>query len=666
MVETRAPYGTWASPLSAEVVARAGIRVSFPSFVEDEIWWVEGRPSEQGRSVVVARGADGTVRDVLPAGWSARSRVHEYGGLCYLGYDAGGPMPGLIFTEFTDQRLYRLAPGDDAPVPLTPEPREPGAIRYADLVLDVAQSRLIAVRERHEADGIVRDIVAVPINGTAADDPDAVRILTSGGNFLANPRLAVDRQHLAWLRWDHPNMPWDGTQLVVAEPTPAGTAGAQRVLLGGVAESVTQVEWASESRLYAISDRSGWWNLYEVGLDRDAPRPIHPMDTEFGGPLWMLGSRSFLQLADGRLAVRHGTGSLHMGVLDPATGEMVDLESPFTVWGPNLDTDGQAVIGIAAAPTLPSSVVRLDTTSGATDVLQTTMADLPDQSVLPEPRHEVFPGPEGREVHAHVYPPHNGSATGPDGELPPYIVFAHGGPTGHAPMVLDLEIAYFTSRGLGVVDVNYGGSVGYGRAYRDRLRGNWGIVDVEDCVSVAEALAARGIADPARLAIRGGSAGGWTVLAALTSTDTFACGTSLYGVADLESFADTTHDFESRYIHQLVGDPAEQPGIFAARSPITHADALSVPVLLLQGSDDPIVPPAQSEVFRDVLVAKNIAHAYLVFEGEQHGFRRADSVVAALEAELSFYGQVMGFEPPDVPALHLDGRLAERPQRAAD
>ena len=657
MVESPAPYGAWPSPITAETVAQAGIRVSFPTIVGDEIWWLEGRPSEEGRSVVVARSADGSIRDVLPVGWSARTRVHEYGGLCYLGYDAGGASPGLIFAEWADQRLYRLAPGDDAPVPLTPDPAEPSAIRYADLVLDAAQSRLLAVREQHAAGRVERDIVAIPINGSAADDPGAIRVLTAGGHFLANPRLAPDRQHLAWLRWDHPNMPWDGTQLVVAEPTPHGTAGAQRVVFGGVAESVTQVEWAGESRLYAVSDRSGWWNLYEIALHRDAPRPLCHMEAEFGGPLWQLGQRTFAQLPDGRLAVLYGVGSLGLGILDPSSGALVDVPTAYAVWSGWLDTDGMSVVGVAASPTEAPAVVRVNLDTGDTEVIRSTMPDALAPELLPEPRAEGFAGQGGRRVHANLYPPRSPAVTGRPGELPPYVIFVHGGPTSHSAMVLDLEIAYFTSRGIGVADVNYGGSTGYGRDYRDALRGTWGIVDVEDCVSVARALVERGVADPARLAIRGGSAGGWTVLAALTSTDVFACGTSLYGVADLEPFAGTTHDFESRYIHHLVGDPDEHPGIFAERSPITHADGLSVPVLLLQGADDLVVPPAQSEVFRDVLLAKGIAHAYLVYDGEQHGFRRASSIISALESELSFYGQVMGFRPPGVPHLHLDGEL---------
>lgn len=657
---TETAYGAWPSPITAAAVAQAGIRVGFPTIVGAEVWWLEGRPSEAGRSVVVARAADGTVRDVLPAGWSARSRVHEYGGLCYLGYDAGGPLSGLIFTEWADQRLYRLGPGDDLPVPLTSTPSEPCATRYADLVLDPAQSRLLAVRERHDDGRVTRDLVAIPIDGSAADDPTAVRVLTTGGDFLANPRLATDRQHLAWLRWDHPNMPWDGTQLIVAEPTEDGTAGAQRVVLGGVAESVTQVEWAGPSTLYAVSDRSGWWNLYEIDFSTDAPRAVCPMPAELGGPLWQLGQRTFAALADGRLAVLHGVGSLGLGVLDPGSGALTAVPTPYTVWSTWLDTDGQAVVGVAASPTEAPAVVRVDLGSGATDVIRPTMAKGPPPELLPEPRAEVVPGQGGRDVHANLYPPRHPSAAGLPGTLPPYVIFVHGGPTSHSAMVLDLEIAYFTSRGIGVADVNYGGSTGYGRDYRDALRGTWGIVDVEDCVSVARALADRGLADPERLAIRGGSAGGWTVLAALTRTDVFACGTSLYGVADLEPFAATTHDFESRYIHQLVGDPAQHPGIYAERSPLTHADGLAVPVLLLQGSEDLVVPPAQSEVFRDVLAAKGIAHAYLLYEGEQHGFRRAGSIISALESELSFYGQVMGFTPPDVPVLPLVGDLPSR------
>lgn len=648
------PYGTWPSPISAADLASASTRVAYPQLVGDEVWWLEARPAEAGRVVVVAASPDNPVdvRDLLPAPWSARTRVHEYGGLCFLGYDAGGGQ-GLIFTEWTDQRLYRLGPGDSAPVALTPAPTEPAGLRYADLVLDLPAGRVLAVRESHEGATLRRSIVAIPLDASAADNPAAVVELAAGSHFLANPRLSPDRQRLAWLGWDHPNMPWDGTSLVVAELDSDGIATRSHVVLGGPEESISQAEWATGTSLWAVSDRTGWWNLYEVGLDDAGPRPLRPVDEEHGAPLWQLGAKTFAPLRDGRLAVLHGLGALHLGVLDPATGTLTDVDTPYDTWGASLDTDGTAVVDVAASLTNPAAVVRVDTSTGITTVVRTPMTSVPDFDVLPEGRHEVFTGPEGREVHTYVYPPRNGDLTGPDGEAPPYVVFVHGGPTGHSPLVLDPAKAYFTSRGIGVIDVNYGGSTGYGREYRNRLRRQWGVVDVEDAVAAAEGLAASGAADPARLAIRGGSAGGWTTLCALVGTSTFACGTSLFGVADLEELVRTTHDFESSYVEKLVGDLPEDRDVFVARSPLTHAEDLAVPVLLLQGLDDPIVPPAQAELFAAVLVRKGVPHAYLGFPGEQHGFRQAANIQAAYEAELSFYGQVMGFVPPGVPVLEL-------------
>ncbi|HZB51508.1 MAG TPA: prolyl oligopeptidase family serine peptidase, partial [Mycobacteriales bacterium] len=374
---------------------------------------------------------------------------------------------------------------------------------------------------------------------------------------------------------------------------------------------------------------------------------------EFGAPLWMLGYRTYALLGDGRLAVCHGTDTTAVAVLDPATGELTDLDLPYTSWQPALAVSGDRAATVAAGPGTGAAVVLVDVAAGTATELRASLPDLPDPAYLPVPEAITVPGPGERDVHAWVYPPRSPVAVGPDGERPPYVVFVHGGPTTHSPGVLDLEKAYFTSRGIGVVDVNYGGSTGYGRAYRERLRRQWGIVDVEDCVAAVEALVRSGAADGARLAIRGGSAGGWTTLAALTGTDVFAAGTSHYGVAELIDFAAETHDFESRYIDGLVGTLPQDRDVYVERAPLSHVDRLSCPVLLTQGLEDKVVPPAQAEQFVAALSRKGIPHAYLAFEGEQHGFRRAETVIAALEAELSFYGQVLGFTPPDVPVLPL-------------
>jgi len=647
-----ARYGAWPSPIGASDVAVAGIRLSGPTTVHtdsgDEVWWAEARPTEGGRTVIVRRDAAGAVSDVLPAGWNARTRVHEYGGTAWLPLPGGG----LAFADWSDQRVYRLDPGSTAPTPLTPEPAEAAGLRYADPVLAPGGEEIWWVREAHDQGTIRRHIVAVPVSGAAAADPAAVREIAGGSDFLAFPRPAPDGRQLAWIAWDHPRMPWDGTELRVGELGPAGTVTSVATVLGGPDESVLQPEWADADTLYAVSDRSGWWNLYRLPAGGGEPEPLCPRAEEFGHPLWQLGMTTYAVLADGRLVVRHGTDTLALGVLDPATGELTDLDLPYTLFG-SVDVDGDTVLTTAASPVEPPEVVAVDLPTGAVTVLRRSMAEPPDPAYLPQPRSIVVAGPGERDVHAHVYPPSSPDAVAPDGELPPYVVFVHGGPTSHSPAILDLEKAYFTSRGIGVIDVNYGGSTGYGRAYRERLRREWGIVDVEDCVAAVQALVRDGLADGERLGIRGGSAGGWTTLAALTTTDAFAAGVSYYGVAELIAFTADTHDFESRYIDGLVGTLPEDRDVYVERAPLSHVDQLSCPVLLLQGLEDKVVPPSQAELFAAALEKKGIPHAYLPFAGEQHGFRKQETVVAALEAELSFYGQVFGFEPPGVPVLPL-------------
>lgn len=634
------PFGAWPSPISADDVARGAARLSTPRLVDGELWWTEGRPAESGRQVVVRRDADGVVHDVLPAAANARTRVHEYGGLSWV--VAGG---ALVFAEFTDQRLWRLDPGAAEPVALTPAPDEPSGLRYADPV--VVGGEVWCVRESHAAGAVRRHLVAVPLDGSLA-----VRELVGGSDFLAHPRLSPDGGHLAWIAWDHPQMPWDGTELRVA-PVIDGTVGEPRTLLGGTEESVLQPEWADAATLYAVTDATGWWNLVRVPLDGTGSESLHAADEEFAAPLWQLGQTSYAVLDDGRLAVTHGAGRAALGVLDPATGALADLDVPFDSVSA-VDAVGGTVVGIGTSPTAARSVFTVDLGTGVVDVLDhADDGPVLGAEWLPVPTAEELPGPDGRTVHALVHPPTHPTAVAPAGELPPYVVFVHGGPTSQSPNARSTEKAYFTSRGIGVVDVNYGGSSGYGRAYRNALREQWGVVDVEDCVAAAQALAADGRADGARLVIRGGSAGGWTVLSALTRTDAFAAGASYYGVAELVRFAQDTHDFESRYLDGLIGPLPETLDRYVERAPLSHVDGLSCPVLLLQGDEDEVVPPSQSELFRDALVRKGIPHAYLLFAGEQHGFRQAGNVVTALESELSFYGQVLGFTPPGVPRLPL-------------
>ncbi len=644
---TIAPYGSWVSPITAEDLARSEHPVESGRFVGDELWWSELVPGEGGRYSVLRRGPDGTVRTVLPAPWNARTRVHEYGGGAWTATADGA----LVFAEFTDQRVYRLDPGSDEPVPLTPVPAEGTAVRYAGLQL-ARPGEVWCVRELHERDEVSHDVAAFPLDGAAARDAAAVRSVAAGSHFVAAPRISPDGRHLAWVAWEHPQMPWDGTELRVAELGGDGVAGPHRTLLGSTTESVVQPEWADDGSLYVASDRSGWWNLYRVTLDATATA-LHPSESEFAGPAWQVGALSYAVLPDGRLACVRTVGGIDaLAVLDPATGAVTDVGLGDLQTLRLTSADGTRLVVRSGGAHSPTGLRSIDVATGEVELVRASSDRLPDAAYLPEARAMTFDGPDG-PVHAIVYPPHSPDFVAPADERPPYVALVHGGPTAHVSPLLQPRIAYLTSRGIGVVDVNYGGSSGYGRAYRERLRERWGVVDVQDTVAAVRGLAAAGLADGDRLAIEGGSAGGWTVLSALTTTDVFACGVSYFGVAELLEFAASTHDFESRYLDGLIGPLPQMRDRYVERAPLSHVDGLSCPVLLLQGLDDPVVPPAQSEMFRDAMVRKGIPHAYRAYEGESHGFRRAETVIDAQEAALSFYGQVLGFDPPDVPPLEL-------------
>ncbi|GAA2853916.1 prolyl oligopeptidase family serine peptidase [Streptosporangium fragile] len=623
------PYATWPSPVSTADVARSGLHIGFPTVLGDEVWWTEDRPAEGGRTTIMHRSADGVRRELLRAPWNARTRVHEYGGRSY----AIVPGRGVVFANFTDQRLYLLTGGGE-PRPITPEPEHRAALRYAEMI--VHDDRIWCVRERHHRDGTVsRSIVAVPLPDGAPDDGAAgvePHELVSGNDFYASLALSPDGEHLAFICWDHPRMPWNGTELRVCRLAD----GACRTVTGGPDESVLAPQWRDDRSLYLVSDRSGWWNLYRVGIDGASPQALHPAEEEFAGPLWQLGGAPYAVLADGNLAVLHGQGDLRLGVLDPGSGVLRDLDVPYDGWFPVLAADGRTLTGIGYGPTLPRSIVRVDTVTGRAEELRRDVDELPDVAYLPLPRSVRIESRFGRRVHAYLYPPANPRAYGEG--APPYVVFVHGGPTGHSTGALDLEKAFFTSRGIGVLDVNYGGSTGYGRAYRERLKGQWGVVDVEDAIGAAEWLADEGLADPARIAIRGGSAGGWTVMAACCTSGAFAGGVSYFGVSSLAPLIATTHDFESRYIEWLIGP--EDPGLYASREPLALADGVTCPMLLLQGLSDPVVPPAQSQAFADALAERGVPCTYLTFEGEAHGFRRAETRSAALATELAFYQQI--------------------------
>ncbi|WP_107501584.1 prolyl oligopeptidase family serine peptidase [Streptomyces viridosporus] len=645
-------YGEWPSPIDAATAAAHDGSPEYAGFVGDEVWWTEPRPAEGGRRTLVRRHSDGTEESVLPAPWNVRSRVIEYGGRPWAGTARdGGPL--VVFANFADQRLYRYEPGGE-PRPLTPVSPVGQGLRWAEPVLLPERGEVWCVLEEFTGEGpsdVRRVLAAVPLDGSAAEDRGAVRELSDDRHrFVTGPRLTPDGRRAAWLAWDHPRMPWDGTELLLADVTPDGTLQDVRTVAGGPEESVAQVDWTHDGRLLYASDRTGWWNLYRDG------EALCPREEEFGGPLWKLGSRWFAPLDSGLIAVVHGRGAAALGILDPETGEVVDAAGPWTEFTPTLAAHGERVVAVGAGPRSAHEVVELDTRTGRARVIGSAHQDAVDPAYYPEPYSRTFTGPDGREIHAHVHPPHHPGCAGPADEKPPYVIWAHGGPTGRSPLVLDLEIAYFTSRGIGVAEVNYGGSTGYGRAYRNRLRGQWGVVDVEDCAAVALALADEGTADRERLAVRGGSAGGWTTAASLTTTDVYACGTIIYPVLDLTGWGTgETHDFESQYLEGLIGPRAEVPERYEERSPVARADRLTAPFVLLQGLDDVICPPVQCERFLARLAGRGVPHAYLAFEGEGHGFRRAETMIRALEAELSLYAQVFGLKVPDVPVLELAG-----------
>jgi dipeptidyl aminopeptidase/acylaminoacyl peptidase len=648
-----APYGTWTSPIGATDVAALGGRPQWVGIVEGDTWWVESRPGEGGRLALCRATADGRVTDVLAAPWNARNRVHEYGGHPWT---VAGRQ--LVFTHWDDQRLYAADPdGAGAPRPISPDPERHHGLRYAQPTPAPDGRHVWCVRETVTGDrptDVRRDLVEIPLSGAAATDPAAVRTLAASHHFLSGPVPGPDGRRVAWLGWNHPAMPWDGTELCVADIADDGTFGPHRVVAGGPTEAVCQVDWEGPDALVAITDPGGWWNLFRVDPTGQTPAVnLAPVDAELGGPMWVLGERWCAPLGQGRYAVlRHGRPA----VLDPAAGTVTDLPVDLTSWRAGLAAADGVLAGVAGSATHADAVVRFDLATGTLTELTGQPAGLPDAAYLPRPVARTFADSQGRDIPAQVYLPANPEYAAPEGELPPLLVTVHGGPTGAAGAGFNAATAYFTSRGFAVVAVDYGGSTGYGRAFRERLREQWGLVDVADCAAVAEALAAEGTVDGTRMAIRGGSAGGWTSAASLTSVITYRCGTVMFPILDARGWTaegGQTHDFESRYLEGLIGDPVTHADRYADRSPAVHADRLAGPVLMLQGLEDQVCPPVQADEFMAGLAGTGIPHAYLTFAGEQHGFRRAETIRAALEAELSFYGQVLGFTTPGVPTLAL-------------
>ncbi len=651
------PYGTWSSPIDATMLASDAVELSEVHVDEGVAYWIERRPVE-GRSVLVRGDPFGAPTDVTPPGFDVRSRVHEYGGGAHTVHRGK-----VFFSNDADRRLYRQEPNAD-PVPITPDTG--GRRRFADGVLTADGRWWIGVRERHEGGrnvDVVNELVVVATDGADADaGSEGPRTIAGGRDFYASPRIAPGGSRLSFLAWDLPWMPWDGNELFVADLEDDGTlARVDHVAGEGGKESIWQPTWGPGGDLVFASDRSGWWNLERIrgGTAGGSREVLHAAEAEFGYPQWSLGDRSFAFLGDGRIACWYDReGRSHLAVLDPDTGELLDLDLPQDAfeWGPTIAAEGSVIVFAAGAATIANQVVWLDFEARSVEVLRESTGVAVDVAYLSVPRPVAFTTRDGATAHALFYEPSHPEVAGPPDERPPLIVMSHGGPTANATSILDLGTQYWTSRGFAVVDVNYGGSTGYGRAYRQRLNGNWGVVDLHDCLDAARFFIDRGEVDGDRLLIRGGSAGGYTTVCALTFTDVFAAGASYYGIADLELFATgDTHKFEARYEHTLIGPWPEAADVYRARSPIHSVDLLATPMLVLQGADDEVVPPSQAELIVGALRAKGLPHAYLLFEGEGHGFRKAETIARAREAELSFYAQVLGFEPGDpVPRLAIE------------
>ena len=631
------PYGTWPSPITPEAIVAETVRLSSVSLDSGSVSWIEGRPGDGGRNVLVRADASGRLGDLTPPPFNVRSGVHEYGGGAYA---VSGNR--LWFSNYADERIHSKA-GDAALAPLTAQ----GSARFGDLTVDPRRRRLLAVRETHRSDAPpVNDLVAISI------DDGSERVLASGHDFCAAPAPSPDGRHLAWLAWDQPDMPWDAAALWLAELDRDGVPGAPARIAGGAGCSAFQPAWSPDGALWCVADPDGWWNLHRW---RDGElRCMYRAEHEFGKPLWQLGTTTFGFDASGRVVCAWRTGAgWRLGRLDP-NGSMQTIALPWTSID-SLSVEGGAAAFIGGAPDRSTSVVTVDLESGAFQVLRTSSTLSIDDRLLSRPVALSFPTGDGREVaHGYHYAPHNEACRAPAGELPPLLVLSHGGPTGATADTLSPSIQFWTSRGFAVLDVDYRGSTGYGRAYRERLYGEWGVVDVEDCVAGASHLAETGRADPARLAIRGGSAGGYTTLSALTFHDVFRAGASYYGICDLEALAADTHKFEARYLDRLVGEWPADRDVYRARSPLHHAGQLGCPIIFFQGLEDRVVPPNQAELMAHALDRQRLPVACLMFEGESHGFRKAETMRRCLEAELSFYGQVFGFEPADaLPPLDI-------------
>jgi dipeptidyl aminopeptidase/acylaminoacyl peptidase len=639
------PYGSWPSPLTAATIVSTARGLAEVQVDGDDVLWLERRPDEGGRQVLVRRTPDGTTAEVTPSEVNVRSRVHEYGGGAYTVRD------GVVFyVAFDDQRLWRIVPGED-PVALTAAPASPAAVRFAEPAVSPDGRWLVCVRERHlgeAATDVEHDLVALRADGEAGQDP---LVLLGGHDFVGAPAISPDGSQLACMVWEHPDMPWDDTTVLAGtldETDGALGLSSLRRVAGApeVSESALDPTWAPDGTLYLLADRDGWWQLHRETTTGDLER-VCDAEVDLGAPRWVGGDPTLAFLDARRAAVIATDHAVEqLAVVDVTTGVLAPLPVPGGT-GRSIRVANGAVVAIVGAADRPDAVVRVDPDRTEMEVLHAARELPVEPSWLPVPETVTFPTTDDAVAHALYYRPANPDVAGPADERPPLLVLSHGGPTSHVSPRLSLDIAFWTSRGFAVADVNYRGSTGYGRAYREALRDRWGDVDVADCTAVASWLADRGEVDGSRLAIRGGSAGGFTTLAALTFGDVFTAGASHFGVADLAMLAEDTHKFESRYLDRLVGPYPQAADIYRARSPLHHTERLSAPMILLQGQLDRVVPPEQAEAMVAALDRRGIPHAYVLFDDEDHGFRKADNLIRSLEAELSFFGQVFGFDPAD-------------------
>jgi dipeptidyl aminopeptidase/acylaminoacyl peptidase len=621
------PFGSWKSPITSDLIVSGTIGLGEIALCGEDVYWIESRPAEAGRTVIVRRTSDGKITDCTPSPFNVRTRVHEYGGGAFLIAEEA-----IYFSNFADNRIYRQA-GNSSPEALTTESK----MRYADGAMDARRKRLLYVREDHTTSDhdCINTIVSVDV-ATGANT-----ILVEGADFYSSPRLSHDGKHFVWLAWNHPNLPWDGTELWLAEIADDGSLVNAKMVAGGANVAIVQPEWSPDDVLYFVSDHTGWWNLYRL-VDGEM-EALCEMTAEFGAPQWVFNMSLYAFASATQIICTYNEqGNWKLASLDTAAKKLAPIATPYADIR-NLRVDKNQAFFCGGSPTQMDTIVSLNlATQELTSLRRSSELEI-DKDYLSIAEAIEFPTEKGLTAHAFYYAPKNKDYCAPTDEKPPLIVISHGGPTGATSSTLNLRVQYWTSRGIAVVDVNYGGSTGYGRAYRERLNGNWGVVDVDDCANAAHFLVAQGNADERRLIIRGGSAGGYTTLAALTFRDIFKAGASYYGICDLEALEQDCHKFESRYNSSLIAPYPEASTLYKERSPIHHTHLLSCPIILFQGLDDKVVPPNQAEMMLAAMQEKKLPVAYISFEGEGHGFRKAENIKRSLDTELFFYAKVFKF-----------------------